>query len=44
VSNGSSEDDQGLESTIEAWQIGRVELKKQSEKLFKALRELGFRA
>jgi len=44
VSNGSSEDDQDLESTIEAWQVGRVELKKQSEKLFKASEELGFRA
>ena len=44
VSNGSSEDDQDLESTIEAWQVGRVELKKQLEKLFNALEELGFRA
>lgn len=42
VSNGSSEDDQDLESTIEAWQVGRVELKKQSKKLFAALDELGF--
>ncbi|MCG2758252.1 MAG: type I restriction-modification system subunit M [Desulfobacteraceae bacterium] len=41
VSNGSSEDDQDLESTIEAWQVGRVELKKQSKKLFAALAELG---
>lgn len=41
VSNGSSEDDQDLESTIEAWQAGRVELKKQSKKLFAALAELG---
>lgn len=43
VSNGSSEDDQDLESTIEAWQVGRVELKKQSKKLFAALAELGFK-
>ena len=42
VSNGSSKDDQDLESTIEAWQVGRVELKKQSKKLFAALDELGF--
>ena len=39
-----SEDEQDLESTIEAWQVGRVELKKQSKKLFKALEELGFKA
>ena len=39
VNNGSSEDDQDLESTIEAWQVGRVELKKQSKKLFAALKE-----
>jgi hypothetical protein len=30
-----------LESTIEAWQVGRVELKKQSKKLFAALAEIG---
>ncbi len=44
VHNGSSEDEQDLESVIEAWQIGRVELKKQSKKLFQALEELGFKA
>ena len=43
VSNGSSEDDQDLESTIEAWQVCRVELKKQSRNLFAALDELGFK-
>ena len=43
VSNGSSENDQDLESTIEAWQVGRVELKKQSKKLFAALDEPGFK-
>jgi type I restriction enzyme M protein len=37
-------DEQSLESVIEAWQIGRVELKKQSKKLFQALEELGFGA
>ncbi|MEI6892170.1 MAG: N-6 DNA methylase [Pontiella sp.] len=29
---------------IEAWQVGRVELKNQSKKLFQALEELGFKA
>lgn len=43
VSNGSSEDDHDLASTIEAWQVGRVELKKQSKKLFAAFDELGFK-
>ncbi len=42
VSNGLKEDKQDLQSTIEAWQIGRVKLKKQSKKLFAALKELGF--
>jgi len=42
VRNGSSEEDQDLASTIEAWQVGRVALKKQSKKLFAALAELGF--
>lgn len=42
VHNGSKEEDQDLESVIEAWQMGRVELKKQSKKLFEALEELGF--
>lgn len=35
-------DEQSLESVIEAWQVGRVVLKKQSKKLFDALEELGF--
>ena len=38
----ASGDEQSLESVIEAWQIGRVELKKQSKKLFQTLEELGF--
>lgn len=42
VHNGSSGDGQDLESVIEAWQVGRVELKKQSKILFAALAELGF--
>ena len=42
IHNVSSEETQSLESTIEAWQVGRVELKKQSKKLFSALSELGF--
>ena len=42
VHNGRSEDEQDLESVIEDWQVGRVELKKQSNKLFAALAELGF--
>ena len=41
VHNGSREEDQNLESVIEAWQMGRVELKKQSKKLFLALSEIG---
>jgi type I restriction enzyme M protein len=40
----ASGDEQSLESVIEAWQVGRVELKKQSKKLFQALEELGFKA
>jgi type I restriction enzyme M protein len=43
VSNGSNGDGQSLESVIESWQVGRVELKKQSKKLFSALEELGFK-
>ncbi|NQU63476.1 MAG: SAM-dependent DNA methyltransferase [SAR324 cluster bacterium] len=43
VSNGSSGDGQSLESTIEEWQAGRVKLKKQTNKLFEALAELGFK-
>jgi type I restriction enzyme M protein len=41
VHNGTNGDGQTLESTIEAWQVGRVELKKQSKKLFAALAEIG---
>ena len=41
VHNGTNGDGQSLESTIEAWQAGRVELKKQSKKLFAALAEIG---
>lgn len=41
VQNGSNGDGQSLESTIEAWQVGRFELKKQSRKLFMALAEIG---
>ncbi|MGA1825723.1 MAG: type I restriction-modification system subunit M [bacterium] len=43
IHNGSSEEDHDIESTIEAWQLGRIELKKQSKKLFAALEELGFK-
>ncbi|HCT86345.1 MAG TPA: SAM-dependent DNA methyltransferase, partial [Candidatus Margulisbacteria bacterium] len=42
IRNGAKADEQELESIIEAWQIGRVELKKQTKKLFVALSELGF--
>ncbi len=42
VSNGSKEDGQDLTAAIEAWQMGRVALKKQTKKLFEALAELGF--
>lgn len=42
IHNGRSDDGQDLEATIETWQVGRVELKKQSKKLFAALAELGF--
>jgi type I restriction enzyme M protein len=38
------EEHQDIESVIEEWQVGRVELKKQSKKLFQALEELGFKA
>lgn len=41
IHNGSSDEGQDLEATIEAWQVGRVELKKQSQKLFTALANLG---
>ena len=42
VQYGSSGDERDLESIIGAWQVGRVELKNQSKKLFSALVELGF--
>ncbi len=42
VHNGSTNNDQDLESVIDDWQVGRTELKKQSKKLFAALAELGF--
>lgn len=42
VSNGSKEDGQDLTAAIEAWQMGRVALKKQTKKLFETLAELGF--
>jgi type I restriction enzyme M protein len=41
VHNGTNGDGQSLESTIEAWQVGRVELKKQTKKLLTALAEIG---
>lgn len=41
VHNGFNGDDQSLESTIEEWQVGCVELKKQFKKLFTALAEIG---
>lgn len=41
IHNGSSAEGQDLETTIEAWQVGRIELKKQSKKLFTALANLG---
>jgi len=41
VHNGTNGDGQSLESTIEAWQVGRVELKKQTKQLFAALAEIG---
>lgn len=37
----SNEEQQSIESVIEEWQAGRIELKKQSKKLFDALGELG---
>jgi len=41
VHNDTNGDGQTLESTIEAWQVDRIELKKQSKKLFSALAEIG---
>lgn len=42
IKKAAVENEDDLESVIESWQIGRVELKKQSKKLFAALAELGF--
>lgn len=39
----ANDDEQDMESVIEEWQIGRVELKKQTKKLFAALEELGYK-
>ena len=44
VRKKTADDEQTLEATIEAWQMSRVELKKQSQKLFASLQELGFEA
>lgn len=41
VNNSTNDDGQSLQSTIEAWQVGRIELKKQSKKLFAALANIG---
>jgi len=41
IHSQSTEEQESLESVIEAWQVGRIELKKQSKKLFAALEELG---
>jgi len=43
VYNGSNGDGQSLESTIEAWQAGCVQLKKQSRKFFTAFAEIGIK-
>ena len=37
-------DEQGLEGVIEAWKISRTVLKKQTNKLFEALNQLGYEA
>lgn len=42
VENPEKKDEVDLETVIEEWQAGRVELKKQSKELFSALAELGF--
>lgn len=36
------EDEKDLETIIQEWQAGRIELKNQSQKLFSALSEMGF--
>lgn len=41
VHNVAAGDEESLESVIEAWQVGRVELRKQSKKLFAALADVG---
>ncbi len=41
VHNVAVGDEQSLESVIEVWQLGRVELRKQSKKLFAALVDIG---
>ena len=45
VDNGAPQNDQDdldIAATIEEWQIGRVELKKQTKKLFATFKECGF--
>ena len=42
LGNGEAIEGEDLETTIEAWKQGRVEVKKQTKKLFAALSELGF--
>jgi type I restriction enzyme M protein len=41
VHQRNNEDTQDLSSTIAEWKVGRIELKKQSQKLFDALAEIG---
>ncbi|MCC3860740.1 type I restriction-modification system subunit M [Pseudemcibacter aquimaris] len=42
--NGSHEEEQDLEGAIEDWKISRTLLKKQTNKLFDSLKELGYEA
>ncbi|MDC9700989.1 MAG: N-6 DNA methylase, partial [Alphaproteobacteria bacterium] len=42
--NGSDEEEQDLERAIEDWKISRTLLKKQTNKLFESLKELGYGA
>ena len=42
--NGSDEEKQDLEGAIEDWKISRTLLKKQTNKLFKSLKKLGYEA
>jgi type I restriction enzyme M protein len=44
VQNDSGDDGQSMESTIEAWQVSRIELKKQSDRLFAVLAGIGVKA